>query len=74
MMKKEGQNEEVCSHYCKYHANLLGHTIQDCAEFQGMVQDQMDKKIEFSEPEEQSINVIIGTTYSMILSPNELFQ
>ena len=33
MIKEEGQSEELCSHYYKYHANLSGHTIQDCVEF-----------------------------------------
>ena len=37
VMKEEGQSEELCNHYCKYHANLSGHTIQDCAEFRGIV-------------------------------------
>ena len=64
MIKKENQNGIVCNQYCQYHANMVGHTIQDYAEFRRMVQDLIDEKeIEFSSKEEHSINVIIGTTY-----------
>ena len=39
--------------------------IQECTEFQNIVQDLMDRKeIEFSKSINPSINVIMGTTYS----------
>ena len=49
MIKGEGQSETICYQYCQYHANLVGHVLQDCAEFQKKVQDLIHKKeIEFS--------------------------
>ena len=39
--------------------------IQECTEFRDTVQNLMDRKeIEFSESNDPSIDVIIGTTYS----------
>ena len=52
---------------------MVGHTIQDCLEFQRRVQDLIDEKeIEFSSKGEHFINVITNTTYSGNPSPNGL--
>ena len=58
--------EEVMNNdYYQYHAKVQGHDIQECIEFRNMVHDLMDKKeIEFSDSIDQSINVIMSTTYS----------
>ena len=51
--------------YCQYHVEVRGHDIQECTEFRDLVQNLMDrKKMEFSESNGPSINVITGTTYS----------
>ena len=50
---------------------MVGHTTQNCVEFQKVVQDLIDgKEIEFLSHREHFINVITGTTYSGNPSPN----
>ena len=71
MIKREDQDGTLCNQYYQYHANMVGHTIQDCVEFRKMVQDLIDiKEIEFSSRGEHSINVITSTSYSRNPSPN----
>ena len=71
MIKGEEQSGTVNNQYCQYHASLVGHVIQDCAEFRKRVQDLIDKKeIEFSSKGEHSVNMITSTTYSGNPSPN----
>ena len=62
---KAVEEERLNKGYCQYHAEVQGHVIQECTEFQNMAQDLMDKKeIKFSKSINPSINVITGTTYS----------
>ena len=59
------KKEELSRGYCQYHAEVRGHSIQKCSEFQEIIQDLMDKKeIEFSDLEDSSVNVITGMMYS----------
>ena len=33
MIKGKDQNRTICNQYCQYHADMVGHTIQDYSEF-----------------------------------------
>ena len=57
--KKEG-NEDGERQYCEYHKRLVGHSIQDCQDFLGLVQELMDeRRIEFcKEIEGQAVSVL----------------
>ena len=50
--------------YCQYHKRPVGHSIQDCQDFLGQVQELMDEgRIEFCrEMKGQAMNVLQGET------------
>ena len=59
------QDQDLRRYYCQYHAEVRGHSIQECGEFQEIIQDLIDRKeIEFFDLEDSSVNVIMGTMYS----------
>ena len=46
--EKKEKNDDEKGQYCQYHKRLVGHSIQDCQDFLGLVQELMDKgRIEF---------------------------
>ena len=65
--KKEKEDEE--RQYCQYHKRTVGHSIQDCQEFLGLVQEMMNEgKIEFcKEVEGQAVNVLQKETLKPII-------
>ena len=56
--KKEKKDQE--GQYCQYHKRSVGHSIQDCLEFFGLLQEMMNEgTIEFSKKVEgQAVNVL----------------
>ena len=58
--EKKEENEDEEGQYCQYHKRPVGHSIQDCQEFLGMVHEMMNKgKREFyKEVEGQVVNVL----------------
>ena len=56
--KKEKEDGE--GQCCQYHKRTVGHSIQDCQEFLGLVQEMMNEgKIEFCKKVEgQAVNVL----------------
>ena len=58
--EKKEENENREGQYCLYHKRSVGHSIQDCQEFLGLVQEMMNEgKIEFcKEVEGQVVNVL----------------
>ena len=66
---KAVKEENLDKGYCRYHAKVQEHVIQECIDFREIVQNLMDRKeIEFLESNDPSVNVITGTTYSRTLS------
>ena len=56
--------ENLDKGYYRCHAKIQEHVIQECTNFQEIVQTLMDKKeIEFLESNDPSINAITGITY-----------
>ena len=46
--EKKEENENGEGQYCQYHQKSVGHSIQDCQDFLGLVQESMDEeRIEF---------------------------
>ena len=58
--KKKEENKDWEGQYCQYHKRSVGHSIQDCQDFLGLVQEMMNKgRIEFcKETEGQAVNVL----------------
>ena len=58
--KKKKENEDWERQYYQYHKRSVGHSIQDCQDFLGLVQEMMNKeKIEFyKETKGQAMNVL----------------
>ena len=58
--EKKEKNEDGGGQYCQYHKRSVGHSIQDCQEFLGLVQEMMNEgKMEFcKEVEGQAVNVL----------------
>ena len=58
--EKKKENEDGERQYCQYHKRFVDHSIQDCQEFLGLVQEMMNEgKIEFcKEVEGQAVNVL----------------
>ena len=51
--KMEQDKKEMLGYSCEYHTTVMGHTIQCCKEFWGVVQTMMDQgRIEFYEEKE----------------------
>ena len=60
--KKEQDKREMLGHFYEYHTTAMGHTIQYCKEFRGVVQTMIDQgKIEFYE--EKKVNMASGNPY-----------
>ena len=62
--KKKRENEDGEGQHCQYHKRPMGHSIQDCQDFLGLVQELMDERIiEFcKEIKGQAVNVLQGET------------
>ena len=65
--KKENEDEEM--QYYQYHKRPVGHSIQDCQDFLGLVQELMDKgRIEFcKEIKGQAVSVLHGETLKPVI-------
>ena len=65
--KEEKENRE--RQHCQYHKRTVGHSIQDCQKFLGLVQEMMNGgKIEFcKEREGQATNVLQKETPKPII-------
>ena len=65
--KKENKDRE--KQYCLYHKRSVGHSIQDCQEFLGLVQEMMNEgKIEFCKKVEgQAMNVLQKETPKLVI-------
>ena len=57
--EKEEMDQEKC--YCRYHSEMMGHSIQECLEFLKMIQEMMNGgKIEFyGKTKEQNVSVLL---------------
>ena len=58
--RKKKESEDGEGQYCQYHQKFVGHSIQDCQDFLGLVQELMDeRRIEFcKEMKRQAVNVL----------------
>ena len=58
--EKKEKKENGEGQYCQYYKKTVGHSIQDCQKFLGLVQEMMNEgKIEFSKKVEgQVVNVL----------------
>ena len=67
--EKKEENEDGERLYCQYHKRFVGHSIQDCQEFLGLVQEMMNEgKIEFyKEVEGQAVNVLQKETPKSVI-------
>ena len=67
--EKKEENKDGEGQYCQYHKRFVGHSIQDCQEFFGLVQEMMNEgKIEFcKEVEGQAVNVLQKETPKSII-------
>ena len=67
--EKKEKNKDGEGQYCQYHKRFVGHPIQDCQEFLGLVQEMMnDGKIEFCKKiERQAVNALQKETPKPII-------
>ena len=67
--KKKRENEDGEGQHCQYHKRPMGHSIQDCQDFLGLVQELMDeRRIKFcKEIKRQVVNVLQGETLKPII-------
>ena len=67
--ERKEENKDGKRQYCQYHQKPVGHSIQDCQDFLGLVQELMDEgRIEFcKEIKGQAVNVLQGETSKLVI-------
>ena len=67
--QEKKENEDGEGQYCQYHQKFGGHSIQDCQDFLGLVQEFMDEgRIEFcKEVKGQAVNVLQRETLKPVI-------
>ena len=67
--ERKKENEDGEGQYYQYHQKPVGHSIQDCQDFLGLMQELMDEgRIEFcKEVKGQVVNVLQGETLKPVI-------